>query len=355
MRKVFYFILCAALLCSLAACRAGNTGGTGGKPGGGDQRGEALSLDDSSAIDNPFAEEQPQNSSLSHGMPVTDPEKKPEIVYTGGECTVNYAVSASGIGRDFGFLLYLDGVPQPYKLEPDGEYAYLHSVSLPEDTEDLPFTFLFTPVTGTEGESSTLAVTSLTNPRFQPDMEQTSSYGGYHSPLTAEYPVNFTATPPFHQQVAVNPCISNMVRQTQLVTSDYLETRGWSLAQLNEGIFQFITYDGEVRYDNLAVSGDAPAAIHYELAGIPGMRSQTTFYIDHMPIADDSGTLVFENTFTSGEVIAYDFGIDARKLDGFRTFYAVTVPLDTEDYPDFPISTLKTDSILFYQQEAQNK
>ena len=80
MRKVFYFILCAALLCSLAACRAGNTGGTGGKPGGGDQRGEALSLDDSSAIDNPFAEEQPQNSSLSHGMPVTDPEKKPEIV-----------------------------------------------------------------------------------------------------------------------------------------------------------------------------------------------------------------------------------------------------------------------------------
>lgn len=350
MKKVLPLLLSAALLFSLAAC------GTDGKSDEDGQVADDQSMNDVSAYENPFAQEQPQSSSLSHGMRVTDPERKPEIAYTGGECTVDYSVSASGIGRDFGFLLYVDGVPQPYKLEPEGEYAYLHPVSLTEDAEDRPFTFYFVPVTGAAGTTSTLAVTSLTNPLFQPDMAETSSYGGYHGALTAEYPIRLaTDPPPLPEQMALNKCIFHMNRQALPVTSDYLETRGWSLGQLNEGIYQFITYNGEVRYDNLTFSSDAPATVHYELAGIPGMRSQTTFYIDHAPIADADGTLVFENTFSSGEAIVYDFKIDPSKLSEFSTFYAVTVPLDANDYPDFPISTLKTDSILFYQQEGTNK
>ena len=338
MRKILPLLLTIVLTLALAAC---------GK--GGEQDAGHSSLGADSEFENPFAEEQPRQGSLRHGMPSADPERRPEIEYTGGECMVNYSVSASGIGRDFGFLLYVDGIPQPYKLEPEGEYAYMHSVSLEEDAEDLPFTFYFVPVIGTAGTPSVLSVTSLTNPRFQPDMKETSSYGGYHSSLTAEYPIRLASDPPlFSEQAAVNRCILNMNRQALPVTSDYLETRGWSIGQLSEGNYQFITYNGEVRYDNLAVSSDAPAAIHYELAGIPGMRSQTTFYIDHTPIADAGGTLVFDNTFSSGEVIAYDFEIDPAKLSEFNTFYAVTVPLDTDDYPDYPISTLKTESILLW-------
>lgn len=343
MKRVLPLLLSAVLSFSLAACgMAGNLEGDG-------QSTAAQSIGNASAFENPFAQEQPQDSSLSHGIQVTDPERRPEIVYTGGECMVNYSVSASGIGLDFGFLLYVDGIPQPYKLKPEGEYAYLHPVSLAEDAEDQPFTFYFVPVTGAAGTTSTLAVTSLTNPLFQPDMVETSSYGGYHGALTAEYPIRLAADPPpFAEQVAVNKCIINMNRQALPVTSDYLETRGWSLGQLSKGIYQFITYNGEVRYDNLAVSGDASPAIHYELAGIPGMRSQTTFYINHTPIADADGRVVFENTFSSGDVIAYDFEIDIAKLSGFSTFYVVTVPLDTGDYPDDPISTLKTESILLW-------
>lgn len=351
MKKVLPLLLSATLLFSLAAC------GMGGNPDGEEQSAAAQSVGNASAFENPFAQEQPQDSSLSHGIQVTDPEKRPEIVYTGGECTVNYSVSASGIGHDFGFLLYVDGIPQPYKLKPEGEYAYLHPVSFSEDVQDLPFTFYFVPVTGTAGTTSTLAVTSLTNPLFQPDMEETSSYGGYHSALTAEYPIRLAADPPlFSEQVAVNKRLINMNRQILPVTSDYLETRDWSLGQLSKGIYQFITYNGEVQYDNLAVSDDAPTAIHYELAGIPGMRSQTTFYIDHTPIADAGGRVVFDNTFSSGDVIVYDFEIDPTTPGDFSTFYAVTVPLDTADYPDDPISTLKTESILLWNAvEKENR
>lgn len=346
MKKVLPLLLSAALLFSLAAC------GTNEKTDGDGQGADDRPTSDASAFENPFAQEQPQSSSLSHGIQVTDPERRPEIAYTGGECMVNYSVSASGIGRDFGFLLYVDGIPQPYKLTLEGKYAYLHPVSLAEDGEDQPLTFYFVPVTGAADTTSTLAVTSLTNPLFQPDMVETSSYGRYHGALSAEYPIRLAADPPSPpEQVALNKCILNMNCQALPITSDYLETRGWELGQLSKGIYQFITYNGEVRYDNLAVSSDACAAIHYELAGIPGMRSQTTFYIDHTPIADADGRVVFDNTFSSGEVIAYDFEIDITKLGDFSTFYAVTVPLDTDDYPDDPISTLKTESILLWNKE----
>lgn len=343
MKKILPLLLSGALLFTLAAC------GKGGKPDGDGQSEAAQSMGSASAFENPFAQEEPQDSSLSHGIQVTNPQRRPEIAYTGGECTVNYSISASGIGHDFGFLLYMDGIPQPYKLKPEGKYAYLHPVSLSEDVRDQPLTFYFVPVTGSAGTTSTLAVTSLINPLFQPDMEDTSSYGGYHSALTAQYPVRLAADPPpLPEQMALNKCILNMNRQTLPVTSDYLETRGWSLGQLRKRLYQFITYNGEVRYDNLTISGDTSAAIHYELAGIPGMRSQTTFYIDHTPIADADGRVVFDNTFSSGDVIVCDFEIDPTKLSRFSTFYVVTVPLDTDDYPDDPISTLKTESILLW-------
>lgn len=344
MKKVLSFLLSAAILLSLAACSMSS------KPDEGEQEVGDVSAGEASEFENPFADEQRHEGSLFHGIPVTDPERGPVVAYTGGECTVNYSVNASGVGRNFGFLLYVDGIPQPYKLEPEDDYAYLHFVSLEEDAQDMPFTFLFTPVTGTAGTSSTLAVTSLNNPQFQPDMAETSSYGGYHRELTGEYQIHFEADPlPFTESAAVNKCISNMSRQVQPVTSDYLETRGWSLEGLNEGMFQFITYNGDVKYDNLKVSDEANVAIHYELAGVPGLRSKTTFYVNHTPIADADGTLVFENTFASGEMIAYDFEIEPAKLDSFSTFYAVTVPWNTNDYPDYSISTIKTDSILFYQ------
>lgn len=335
-------LLSLALLLALTAC------------GGADRGADPPPESPEPPLENPFADETTHYGSLSHGMPSTDPEKRPAITYAGGVCTVPYAVSASGVGRTFGFLLHVDGIPQPYRLEPDGQAAYLHTVSLAEDAQDVPFTLLFTPVTGAVGVPSTLTVTSLTNPQFQPDMAATSSYGGYHSPLTGSYRIDFTvAPPPPPDPVATNPCISSLSRQSQDFTSGYLEAREWSLAALNEGIFPFIAYHGEVKYDNLAVFDGEPIEIRYELAGVPGLRSQTTFYIDHTPVATGDGVLTFPNTFAAGEAIVYDLQLDPAKLGAFSTFYAITVPLGADDYPEYLISPCKTDSILFWKAQSQ--
>ena len=48
--------------------------------------------------------------------------------YTGGEMTLPIFLESSGRVQTvgIGILLFLDGKPQPYRLEGESEYTYLH-------------------------------------------------------------------------------------------------------------------------------------------------------------------------------------------------------------------------------------
>ena len=53
----------------------------------------------------------------------------PYITYTGGEMSMGYEIGSSGKIREsgIGILLFLDGQPQPYRLEGESTYTYLHT------------------------------------------------------------------------------------------------------------------------------------------------------------------------------------------------------------------------------------
>ena len=58
--------------------------------------------------------------------------------YDGGEFRLEYQFSLTGKMDTVGFLLFLDGQPQPYKVnEPTAEYEYCHSFPAGED-QSLP-------------------------------------------------------------------------------------------------------------------------------------------------------------------------------------------------------------------------
>ena len=81
----------------------------------------------------------------------------PSFTYEGGELHVPFTRKhVSFYNENFelctnkcGFLLFLDGRPQPYKLTQDGEYQYMHMAQVEEDETG---EFVFTPVTGQEGD-----------------------------------------------------------------------------------------------------------------------------------------------------------------------------------------------------------
>lgn len=100
--------------------------------------------------------------------------------YTGGEMTLPIFLESSGRVQTvgIGILLFLDGKPQPYRLEGESEYTYLH-IFYPTSSRILENLYL-TPVSGEVGESPDLYVMSLLRPDYYPSQgpANTMTYTG---------------------------------------------------------------------------------------------------------------------------------------------------------------------------------
>ena len=119
--------------------------------------------------------------SIGHGL--SEILKEDEFIkYSGIDVEVDYYIELEGNVNNVGFLLFLKGESQPYKIKDvETEYEYMHQLTVEEDRKE--FTFQFSPIVGEEGEVLELQVISIYNPVLIPDMVTTSSYGNYHHAL----------------------------------------------------------------------------------------------------------------------------------------------------------------------------
>ena len=272
--------------------------------------------------------------------------------YDGGELRLDYRFSLAGKLDAVGFLLFLDGKPQPYKVnDTTAEYEYCHSFAAGEEGEDQNFSFLFQPVTGSAGDTLSLTVVSITNPDFQPDMESTSSYGWYHKTLDSHIELKFNADAPgAHSDLSpVREIFSQSEVREEKVTAQYVENElpkyGWdgvSMDTLDSGIYYTFSCDGGITYDNLRVS--APVTLRFTMCGTAGTSYSIAFFLDHRPVKLDESTCR-SITLSKGSVMELEAVIDPDKLGQFHTFYCVAVPRGGASGPFF-----KTNSILLYKE-----
>lgn len=269
--------------------------------------------------------------------------------YGGGEFQLEYQYSVTGKLDTVGFLLFLDGRPQPYKVNDtaaDYEYCHLFAVG-----EDQTFSFLFEPVTGSLGDLLTLTVVSITNPDFQPDMELTSGYGWYHKMLDFNLQVHFNSdAPAVHLNYPpAQEVLSKSEIQEEKVTAQYVETElpkhGWgsvSMDTLENGVYYTLSYDGNIIYDNLCI--DKPVTLRYTMCGAAGESYRVAFFLDHQPVIIDEDTSC-SITVNKGGITEIELLVDPDMLGQFSTFYCVAVPQAGTSAPFF-----KSNSILLYKE-----
>ena len=269
--------------------------------------------------------------------------------YDGGEFRLEYQFSLTGKMDTVGFLLFLDGQPQPYKVnDTTAEYEYCHSFPAGEDQS---FSFLFEPVTGSTGDTLALTVVSITNPDFQPDMESTSSYGWYHKTLDSSVELRFNANAPavhFGYPSVHDVFSQNKVREKK-VTAQYvdieLSKHGWggvSMDTLDQGVYYTLSYDGNIIYDNLCVS--TPVTLRYTMCGTAGASYNVSLFLNHQPVKIGENTSCFM-TLSKGGVVEFEVVINPDKLEQLNTFYCVAVPQGETSTPFF-----KSNSILLYKE-----
>ncbi len=304
---------------------------------------------------NPFEKVEDESgflAMLTHGVASPDFSENGERLafpYDGGEFQLKYQYSVTGKLDTVGFLLFLDGRPQPYKVDDTAsEYAYCHSFPA---TEEQNFSFLFEPVTGSAGDTLTLTIVSITNPDFQPDMKTTSSYGWYHKTLDSYVELRFNANAPavhFGYPSVHDVFSQNKVREKK-VTAQYvdieLSKHGWggvSMDTLDQGVYYTLSYDGNIIYDNLCVS--TPVTLRYTMCGTAGASYNVSLFLNHQPVKIGENTSCFM-TLSKGGVVEFEVVINPDKLEQLNTFYCVAVPQGETSTPFF-----KSNSILLYKE-----
>ena len=311
------------------------------------------------AAANPFEDEAGFLAALTHGSASPDFSESGEHLpfsYDGGEFQLAYQYSVTGKLDAVGFLLFLDGKPQPYKVnDTTAEYEYCHSFPAGEDQS---FSFLFEPVTGSTGDTLALTVVSITNPDFQPDMESTSSYGWYHKCLEYRTQLQFnkSASPDIPFQAKATDAFSNVTIQEEKITSAYIEKtlrqNGWdsvTMDDLNQRVYYTADFNGSIVFDNLCLSDSDEVAFRYTICGIPGVEYDLSFFIDHQPVCLDNG-LSYHVALSKGNRWVFEIAFDASKMDSFQTFYVMAVPKNSSNDV---LPVLKSNSILLYKENEQ--
>ncbi len=306
--------------------------------------------------EDPFAgaEEEGDLGFLSHGE--ANPARADDrsvlpYEYNGGEFVLDYQFLSEGKLDNIGFLLFLDGKPQAYKVNDTGaEYEYLHCFQLSEKHEE-KFSFVFTPDTGKKGDTLNMTVMSVTRPDFRPDMKETSSYGWYHQSFERVLKLHFNEDAPDSDSACGESIAAfrDVRISEEKITSSFVENElvkgGWNgvtMDTLDSGVYWTIAYDGELVYDNINLTGKDTLTLRYTLCGTAGARYGISFFLDHKPISFEEA-VSYDVTLSKGNMWVIEATIDTAKLDDFHTFYATAVAADKDSV------TSKTGSILLYK------
>ncbi|WRS28415.1 hypothetical protein U6B65_04585 [Oscillospiraceae bacterium MB08-C2-2] len=287
MKKIASLLLSLLLTMAIAGCtsRSSDTSNT--------------PINSSAVLDeNPFQDEDEiaggMLGSIGHSptnMNRDENGKKLPFVYKGGEISIPYQVSATGKAKNVGFLMFVDGVAQPYKTDTAPAYQTMHIMDLEADNKEYLFSIIFEPVTGKKGDTLSLMIISVYAPDFQPDMENTSSYGMYHDTLAGDYEITFEADAqsPDSSTLPKYKQLHNIKQSTEPVTQDYLDSlsiysamEAVTLETLNKQVFAQQFFDGGGGLiSNLKVNADGTLHVAFKIVGYPGSRYQNTFYINH--------------------------------------------------------------------------
>ena len=292
---------------------------------------------------------------FGHGVNWSDASEEHVLYYEGGEMRIPYRMKGSGIGTSAGFLLFVDGEAQPYKLDgEEEEYKYMHVITGKED-EEKTFTIAFTPLKGKKGDQSKIKIIGLVNPAFMPDMKETFTYGNNHSTLESIYDLEFKEN--VDKMVETNDSIKlirNSSKQEEDIDKDLeAKLKVFQLGDLDleNRVRSYMEYQNDPETFGVAsldITGLDKLHVTYVMMGHPNMIYKVHFYLNHQLVTLEDGS-DYTIELKKGKQTKIEFDLDVSGLEE-GSFYAVEVPVNEDDYPDDEqIGTNKEDTVYLYR------
>ena len=349
MKKLLSALLVFVLLLSLAACGPAPSGPT-------------------ETVDNPFTQETtagPTNSSATAdatdaaaytqaSMPMKDgtafgwtgqimDDVSAHYDYTGGELQLGFQFRNSDFDYSkygVGPLLFLDGIPQPYKTDEEPWYSYLHIYyPVPHSMNDEDANIMnisFIPVTGQAGDALELYITPISDPNGKLLNEEL--IGNFYLQNNARDScarVIFYETPPEPEL----PEVSDQVLSHSVTYADEPRLRSWSVQDLQLNHEISYTINGQERPANNSYIwygfDQEPVTLNFQIYGNSYVKYTLVCYKNYQPISIDPEDILYVEV-QNGQRTEVEVQIDMSDFDGSTPvpFYAVLVPRNLQAYED---------------------
>ena len=247
-------------------------------------------------------------------------------IYNGGEMCTPIKIESTGALREAGtgILLFVDGQPQPYRLEGESTYTYCHCF-YPESENEV-YDLFFTPITGQSGDTLEVYILSLQKPEYLPSDGNPGMMIYTSGSIGAGWRLKFEATPPETDF----PEKQHRLYDAEITSEDtsYGDVFGWSEEDLrgrldSRSYVNTAPHNGQSRVYN--ITADTPVDLRYELWGTPYVESRVIFYVDNVPVfAQDEQP--FDMTVASGEKKILTAKLDMTGFTGESVVYVVRVP-----------------------------
>lgn len=251
------------------------------------------------------------------------------VTYEGEELHVGYSFQIMGsmAKKGIGFMLILDGIPQPYRTADQEEYTYLHTFYPPTEKGGIiNIEMIFTPVTGQAGDNLLMNSVYLLDPQYDPtkgaEAFRSASFGG-NTQLV------FTADPPQPEIPAVTERIRQLNIETQDLTSS--DIFGWSAEDLQTKYsFEYSVDAGQASDMYFGVTEESGLKFHAEVFSPSMAQWRLILFIDHQPVS-----VLAENRMDfsvhNGQKAVIDLTLDMSGYRESAPLYAVLVCRNSYD------------------------
>ena len=281
------------------------------------------------------AEEFPTDGWFTHGFL----DKSP-LVYTGGEAQISFRLAGEGapVAAGVGYLLFLDGRPQPYRLQEGQEYAYLHTIPLVRN-QDMTVTFSFIPVTGAEGETLSLYFQPVHGPNLRPSDGYAFGAAGHVKLMPLRKEITFQASPPAQTLPEVQErVLSWSARYVDALPED---TEGWSAQDLLEKTAYRTAINSEKENGTIPLQPGEPVKVQQEIWGAPGAQFSILCYINGQPVSIREENLIFTEN-QQGKRMEVEINLDISDIEDEVVLYVITIARNAPQISDMEYSYCRT-------------
>lgn len=301
-------------------------------------------LEENFTGENPFSSEFINDESVmfAYGFGLVSPDEEELIKYEGKPIEIEYYIDNIGATMSAGMSIFINGVPQAYKVEGSNDETYMHIENVKEKSVKR-IKISFKPVIGRKGETLNVRFISILNPQIRPNkleylFAHTNSMTTFFprklqmlddSPATNNY--SFTVLPSQREMT-----------KEELEKVIYTDSKGNQVNKLKR--FNFFVTDTENINQSYITNNDGRLNITIQSYGGPQEKYLIIPYINHKAFSSDlfpsilsveSGNKLFEQTFS---IIINDIDKTKYNIQEYNIFYILAIPLSGSTEADPVIS-----------------